>query len=63
MDAHFAQGWAAGVVQVHWVAGGVEENLAAARAVNNEQAQAAEKLISARDTLEEAHVTLDYQWS
>ena len=61
MDKRFAQGWAAGVVQVHWMAGEVEEHLAAARADNIEQKEGAEKLISARKTLKEAHGTLHYQ--
>ena len=55
MDKQFAQGWATSVVQDHCTAEEVKEHLTAERAINDEQAPAAEKLVRAHRSLKEVH--------
>ena len=57
MDDQFAQGSATGGVQKHWTAEYVEEQLIAARDINNEQAQSADRIFSAHKSLKEVHST------
>ena len=61
MDTQLVQSSATGALQDHWSAEEVEEQLIAARAINEKQAQEADKLVSAHKALKEGHSALDHQ--